>query len=186
MLTYWQVKLTYRFEDGDKDKIFNFKTKKEAMDFYNLYGAGGAIIPHRPEKQYIVFRNEIRTVEITKYRLTKSGLLKPYRPHRPTNYTILIDFPDSIIGNDNKVADYCKNALKHYNELSNRTRYAYRLILKDEQVFDFRTNKLIPKKDRYYDDGSKEWDSIVEALFRKLNEEPKDADSQEDQEGGGK
>ena len=165
MLTYWQVKLTYRFEDGDKDKLFNFKTKKEAMDFYNLYGAGGAIIPHRPEKQYIVFRNEIRSVEIAKYRLTKSGLLEAYSCH-----SILIDFPTSIIGNENKISDYCKNALKHYNELSNdkehRTKYVYRLRLKDEEVFDFRTNKLIPKEDRHFNDESEIWDALYEAINR--------------------
>lgn len=164
MLTYWQVKMTYCYDDGNIDRLYNFKTKKEAVDYYNFWKGGCQIMAHKPEKQYIVFKSEIRTVEIAKYRLTKSGLLKPYRPHRPTNYTILIDFPDSIIGNDNKIADYCKNALKHYHELSNRTKYAYRLILEDEQVFDFKTNKLIPKEDRYYDDGSKEWDLFMEGL----------------------
>ena len=183
MLTYWQVKVTYRYVDGNKNTLYNFKTKKEAVEFYNYDKAHGYEV-HKPEKQYILFRNEIGWAEIVKCKLIKNGLSEPYGYQYCNG--IGIEFPTSIMGNENKIAEYCKNALKHYNELSNRTKYAYRLILKDEQVFDFRTNKLIPKKDRYYDDGSKEWDSIVEALFRKLNEEPKDADSQEDQEGGGK
>lgn len=193
MLTYWQVKITYRYVDGNKDELYNFKTKKEAVDFYNYYKVHcyENVTAYKPEKQYVLFKNEIGWAEIIKCKLTKSGLSESYSYQYCNG--IGIEFPISILGDENKIADYCKNALKHYNELSNdkkhRTKYVYVLRLKEEEVFDFRTNKLIPKEDRPlsdYDEVMETLDEIIEGLRKGFGEDSEDADSQVDQEGGEK
>ena len=192
MLTYWQVRVDYCFDKASSCTLYNFKTKKEAVEFYNNYKVGWYETVRQPEKQYIIFNNEIGTAKIVRYEIVTYKDEHLFGCKYGYQYCNAIDimFPTSIMKNENKIADYCKNALKRYNEWSNDkicgTKYVYTLKLEGEEVFDFRTNKLIPKEDRYYDDGSKEWDLFIEDLERTLNEYFKDDDSQEDQEGGEK
>lgn len=141
MLTYWQVRVNYCFDRASTDSLYNFKTKKEAVDFYNNYKVDYYETLYEPEKKYILFENEIGTAKINKYVLVNGNY--EYRD------TIDIKFPTSILGNRNKIVDYCKNALKRYNEWSNDKAHPnwpdikYVLELNTGEVFDFKTNKLI-------------------------------------------
>lgn len=58
--------------------------------------------------------------------------------------------------------------------------------MKKDEILLSEKHGVNPKEDRYYDDGSKEWNLFIEDLKRTLNEYFKDDDSQEDQEGGEK
>lgn len=137
MLTYWQVRVNYCFDRASTDSLYNFKTKKDAVNFYNNYKVDYYETLHKPEKQYILFNDEIGKAKINKYRLVNGNY--EYR------CTIDITFPTPILGNKNKIVDYCKNALKNYNEWSNDKYYddKYILELNEGEVFDFKTNKLI-------------------------------------------
>lgn len=136
MLTYWQVRVNYCFDRASTNSLYNFKTKKEAVDFYNNYKVDYYETLYKPEKQYILFHDEIGEAKINRYVLVNGNY----------EYCNTIDtiFPTSILGNKNKIVDYCKNALKNYNEWSNdKYNYRYMLELNEGEVFDFKTNKLI-------------------------------------------
>ena len=141
MLTYWQVRVNYCYDRASTDSLYNFKTKKDALDFYKNYKTDYYETLYEPEKQYILFKNEIGTAKINRYMLVNGNY--EYRD------TLSIIFPTSILGNRNKIVDYCKNALKQYNEWSNDKAHPswpdikYVLELKTGEVFDFKTNKLI-------------------------------------------
>ena len=176
MLTYWQVKANFCFDKDSTYTLYNFKTKKEALEFYNNYKANRYEIVYQPEKQYIIFNNEIGTAKIVRYEFItfKDEHFFDCKYGRQYCNAIDIVFPTSIMKNGNKIADYCKNALKCYNEWSNDTicgtRYVYALELEGEEVFDFRTNKLIPREEetenRWFDDEEMEF---LDAVAEKLN-----------------